>query len=196
MNPPPQKSGNTTATLIGNTIENGERVLVSNLNVTTPAKFPMANITCMDDDEIDSDGRGTFTLQTLGKSEMKDNAFCERCSMAQIFALLWYFIIGDPEIPQNITQRIIYGNADGCVAVILWNSPANLIEDGVHYKVLRHVNRTNISEYEGNETLAVYSVCICSGSQNISVTAINRCGGKGQTPNMAVTLDQKCSAIT
>ena len=73
VDPPPQSSEenpNTTATLISNTNENGEgvHILVSNLQIITSAEFQVANITCVDDDDTDSDGRGTFTLRTLGMS--------------------------------------------------------------------------------------------------------------------------------
>ena len=57
---------NTIATLIENTIEDDERVLVSELRIITSAGFPRETITCMDEDGMDNDGRDTFTLHMLG----------------------------------------------------------------------------------------------------------------------------------
>lgn len=98
-------------------------------------------------------------------------------------------------MPQDITatQRS-FGNTGGCITAVTWNSPTNLAEDDVQYQVLR--NGTDIPEYKGNETLAVYRVCTCSGSHILSVTATNRCGRKVQSsPSVAVTLDQNVTLL-
>ena len=55
-----QANSNSIATLITNTVENGTRILVSRLNITTSAEFPTASISCS------GSGMTTITIQTLG----------------------------------------------------------------------------------------------------------------------------------
>ena len=53
-------NSNSTATLINNTMENGTQILASQLNITTSAEFPTANISCS------GSGMTTIAIQILG----------------------------------------------------------------------------------------------------------------------------------
>ena len=82
-------------------------------------------------------------------------------------------------MPEIISRQVSDGlYSKNCVIHLSWKLPSNIApEDISHFAV--HINGVHMANEtrKGNESsiLIMYRLCSC-GSQNISISAINRCG--------------------
>ena len=95
--------------------------------------------------------------------------------------LFFIAVSADPNMPPNVVSTLTQDLIGNCMLQISWNTPDNAaMVDVPHFTItingLNVVNKT----YNGNGSLVqvAYALCSC-GSQNISISAVNRCGRVG-----------------